>query len=183
MSSPPSSQTQPRHKYLLVIIVAAVTILIDQISKHLILESFRPGEILPVIPGLFNLTLTFNFGAAFGLWSNLPPGWREFALGASITVALSVLFYFLKQSGQRSTLSQVSLAAVLGGALGNVLDRMQHGYVIDFLDAYWGNYHWPAFNIADSAIVVGVAIVVLGPQHTPASNAAPTTSDESAKIG
>lgn len=164
-------------------IVTAGTMLIDQISKHLILESFRPGEIMPVIPGLFNLTLTFNFGAAFGLWSNLPPGWRESALGASITVALSVLFYFLKQSGQRSTLSQVSLAAVLGGALGNVLDRMQHGYVIDFLDAYWGNYHWPAFNVADSAIVVGVVIVVLGPQRTPASDPAPKNSDESAKIG
>lgn len=181
--SAPSSQSRPRRNYILIAIVTTVTILIDQISKQLILDSFRPGEVLPVIPGLFNLTLTFNFGAAFGLWSNLPPGWREFALGASITVALSVLFYFLKQSGQRSALSQISLAAVLGGALGNVLDRMRHGHVIDFLDAYWGSYHWPAFNIADSAIVVGVAIVVLGPQHIPASNHAPTTSDESAKIG
>ena len=141
-------------------------IVIDQVSKQLILNAFQPGEILPVIPGIFNLTLTFNFGAAFGLWSNLPPGWREFALGASITLALSVLFYFLRASAQRSAISQISLAAVLGGALGNVIDRFRHGYVVDFLDAYWGSYHWPAFNVADSAIVVGVAIVVLGPQHT-----------------
>ena len=77
-------------------------IVIDQVSKQLILNAFQPGEILPVIPGVFNLTLTFNFGAAFGLWSNLPPGWREFALGASITLALSVLFYFLRASAQRS---------------------------------------------------------------------------------
>lgn len=177
------SQSHRRPRYLLIVVVTAVTILIDQISKQLILNSFRPGEILPVIPGFFNLTLTFNFGAAFGLWSNLPPGWREFALGASITLALTVLFIFLRHSTQRSALSQVSLAAVLGGALGNVLDRIQHGYVIDFLDAYWGNYHWPAFNVADSAIVVGVAIVVLGPQQTPASDRSATTSDASSKIG
>jgi signal peptidase II len=183
MSQSLSPESSPRRRYLLIIVVAALTILIDQISKQLILNSFRPGEILPIIPGFFNLTLTFNFGAAFGLWSNLPPGWREFALGASITLALTVLFFFLRHSAQRSALSQVSLAAVLGGALGNVLDRIQHGYVIDFLDAYWGNYHWPAFNVADSAIVVGVAIVVLGPQYTPAPDQHATPSDGSSKIG
>lgn len=161
------SHSPRRYRYTLILLVASITIIIDQISKQLILNAFQPGEVLPVVPGFFNLTLTFNFGAAFGLWSNLPPGWREVALGASITLALLVLMYFLRHSAQRSTLSQVSLAAVLGGALGNVIDRFRHGYVIDFLDAYWGTYHWPAFNIADSAIVVGVAIVVLGPQpHT-----------------
>lgn len=165
------SHSPRRYRYTLILLVASITIIIDQISKQLILNAFQPGEVLPVVPGFFNLTLTFNFGAAFGLWSNLPPGWREVALGASITLALLVLMYFLRHSAQRSTLSQVSLAAVLGGALGNVIDRFRHGYVIDFLDAYWGTYHWPAFNIADSAIVVGVAIVVLGPQpHTTTAN-------------
>jgi signal peptidase II len=178
MSSVPSPSHTPRYRYSLIILVTAVTIIIDQISKQLILNAFQPGELLPVIPGFFNLTLTFNFGAAFGLWSNLPPGWREFALGASITLALTVLIYFLRYSAQRSALSQISLAAVLGGALGNVIDRFRHGYVVDFLDAYWGNHHWPAFNIADSAIVVGVAIVVLGPQHAPTTETATKTPEK-----
>lgn len=172
------SQSKTRRgSYLLIAVVALLTIGTDQISKHLILNAFQPGEILPVVPGFFNLTLTFNFGAAFGLWSNLPPGWREAALFMSITLALSVLFFFLRHPTQQSALSQASLAAVLGGAIGNVIDRMRFGYVIDFLDAYWGAHHWPAFNIADSAIVIGVTIVVLSPQRPPAKATEPSTSE------
>lgn len=166
-------ESPKRGSFLLIAVVALSTIIADQISKQLILDTFQPGEILPVVPGFFNLTLTFNFGAAFGLWSSLPPGWRECALGISITLALTVLFLFLRHPTQQSALSQASLAAVLGGALGNVIDRMRHGYVIDFLDAYWGSHHWPAFNIADSAIVIGVAIVVLGPQRAPTLKSEP----------
>ena len=165
MATLQSTSLPKRGSSLLILIVAVGTIIADQISKQLILNAFQPGETLTVIPGFFNLTLTFNFGAAFGLWSSLPPGWREVALGISITLALSVLFFFLRHPTQQSALSQASLAAVLGGALGNVIDRMRHGYVVDFLDAFWGAHHWPAFNIADSAIVIGVAIVVLGPQR------------------
>lgn len=185
MSSVTTPSNNQRYRFSLIALVAAITIVIDQISKQLILNAFQPGEVMPVIPGVFSLTLTFNFGAAFGLWSNLPPGWRELALGASITLALLVLVYFLKHSAQRSILSQTSLAMVLGGALGNVIDRFRHGYVVDFLDAYWGNHHWPAFNVADSAIVVGVAIVVLSPQHTPAVDSAPKSAESKSpeKIG
>lgn len=146
--------------------VAAFTILIDQISKHLILKTFRPGEILPVIPGLFNLTLTFNPGAAFGLWSNLPPGWRELALGLSIALALVAVGIFLLHPNCQSTLARVSLSAVLGGAIGNIIDRFTYGSVVDFLDFYIGVYHWPAFNVADSAIFLGIMVVVFLP-HNP----------------
>jgi signal peptidase II len=164
----------------LVVSVAALTIIIDQISKQLVLRAFRPGEVLPVIPGLFNLTLTFNPGAAFGLWSNLPAGWREVALGLSITLALVAVVVFLLHPNCQSTLARVSLSAVLGGAIGNIIDRFTYGSVVDFLDFYLGDYHWPAFNIADSAIFLGIVCVVLLP-HKPAtpSSSAPCCERES----
>jgi len=161
----------------LIVGVAAFTILIDQISKQLILKTFRPGEILPVIPGFFNLTLTFNPGAAFGLWSNLPSGWREVALGLSIALALVAVVVFLMHPNCQSTLARVSLSAVLGGAVGNIIDRFTYGSVVDFLDFYFGNYHWPAFNIADSAIFLGIMVVVFLP-HKPQAPECTTKKNE-----
>ncbi len=155
--------------YLLVFGVAVSTIIIDQISKRLVLSTFQLGELHPVIPGFFNLTLTFNRGAAFGLWGDLPPGWRECALGVSIALALGVVFFFLKQPAYQNTLGRVSLAGILGGALGNVLDRFTHSAVVDFLDVYLGTYHWPAFNVADSAITLGVLALILMPQKKTSS--------------
>ena len=161
------SASLPRRRALtLIFSVAAFTVLIDQISKQLILNTFRPGEVVPVIPGLFNLTLTFNPGAAFGLWANLPGGWRELALGVSITLAIVAVFAFLLHPNCQSTLARASLSAVLGGAIGNILDRCTYGSVVDFLDFYLGAYHWPAFNIADSAIFMGIMVVVFLPHKT-----------------
>jgi signal peptidase II len=164
---------------MLIAAVTAVTIIIDQISKQLILAKFQPGEILPVIPGLFNLTLTFNPGAAFGLWTNLPSGWREFALGASIALALTVVVIFLRQPMYQSTLARISLSAILGGALGNIIDRLLYGSVVDFLDVYIGNSHWPAFNVADSAISLGVIVLVFLPQRTASTQSSGDTSQQS----
>jgi signal peptidase II len=161
----------------LILGVAAFTILIDQISKQLILKTFRPGEILPVIPGFFNLTLTFNPGAAFGLWSNLPSGWREVALGLSIALALVAVVVFLMHPNCQSTLARVSLSAVLGGAVGNIIDRFTYGSVVDFLDFYFGDYHWPAFNVADSAIFLGIMVVVFLP-HKPQAPECTTKNNE-----
>lgn len=142
------------------------TILLDQVSKHLVLQNFQPGEIRPIIDGVFNLTLTFNRGAAFGLWSGLPPGWREGVLALTILFALLVIAYLLTRSYYQNALSQIALSAILGGACGNIIDRVRLGAVVDFLDFYYGSYHWPAFNIADSAICVGVAILLLFPTKT-----------------
>lgn len=155
--------------------VAAITIIIDQISKHLILTSLLPGEVVPVVPGFFNLTLTFNPGAAFGLWSNLPGGWREFALGISIALALGVVVFFLRQPAYQSLVARISLSAVLGGALGNIIDRCVYGSVVDFLDVYLGQSHWPAFNVADSAISLGVIALVLLPHPPTACGDSPKT--------
>jgi signal peptidase II len=163
MTQRSSAPLLTRTALTLVSSVAALTILIDQISKQLILNTFRPGEVLPVIPGFFNLTLTLNPGAAFGLWSNLPGGWREFALGVSITLAIVAVCIFLLHPNCQSTLARVSLSAVLGGAIGNIIDRCTYGSVVDFLDFYLGSYHWPAFNIADSAIFMGIMVVVFLP--------------------
>jgi signal peptidase II len=149
--------------------VAAITIIIDQISKYLILTSLIPGEVVPVVPGFFNITLTFNPGAAFGLWSNLAPGWRELALALSIALALGVVFFFLRQPAYQSLVAKISLSAVLGGAIGNIIDRLVYGSVVDFLDVYIGQSHWPAFNVADSAISLGVIALVLLP-HPPTSS-------------
>jgi signal peptidase II len=178
MTSCCSHSPLKRRALSLIVSVAAFTILIDQISKQLILKTFRPGEVLPVIPGFFNLTLTFNPGAAFGLWSNLPSGWREVALGLSIALALVAVIAFLLHPNCQSTLARVSLSAVLGGAIGNIIDRFTYGSVVDFLDFYISDYHWPAFNVADSAIFLGIMFVVFLP-HKPATQAsAPTTENE-----
>ncbi|MEY4669808.1 MAG: Lipoprotein signal peptidase [Pseudomonadota bacterium] len=177
MTSCCSSSPLKRRGISLIITVATFTILIDQISKQLILKTFRPGEILSVIPGLFNLTLTFNPGAAFGLWSNLPSGWREVALGVSILLALVAVVVFLLHPNCQTPLARVSLSAVLGGAIGNIIDRFTYGSVVDFLDFYIGDYHWPAFNIADSAIFLGIMVVVFLP-HKPATPESVSTEEK-----
>ena len=154
---------------LLVSIVCLLTIASDQVSKSLVRANFYEGEVRPVIDGFFNLTLTFNRGAAFGLWSNLPNGWREVVLGVTICIALLVVSFFLTRSYYQNSASQVALAGILGGAIGNVIDRLRFGGVVDFLDVYHQTYHWPAFNVADSAICVGVGLLILFPhkEHRP----------------
>jgi signal peptidase II len=160
------TQAQPRPiRWFLVSAVALITVLADQLSKMWVLQSFRERDVLPVIPGFFNLTLAYNPGAAFGLWTGLGDGTRQLVLGLTILVALTVVFVFLKQTAHRGWAPQTALAAILGGAVGNILDRISHsGRVVDFLDFYWDVHHWPAFNVADSAICVGVAVLVLLPQ-------------------
>ena len=146
---------------LVPLLVTSLTIIVDQMTKVAVLSSFRPGEILPIIDGLFNLTLTFNYGAAFGLWSWLAPGTRELVLGLTILGAMGLVGYFLTRPYYRTLSAQLALSAILGGAIGNVVDRIRLGAVVDFLDFYVGNNHWPAFNVADSAICVGVAVLLL----------------------
>jgi signal peptidase II len=148
----------------LVLLVVTLVVVCDQITKHLALKSFQLGEIRPVVYGLFNLTLSFNRGAAFGLWSGLESGWREVVLGTTVLLAMSVVGYLLTRPYYNARVAQIALAGILGGAIGNVIDRFRYGAVIDFLDFYLGNSHWPAFNIADSAICVGVGLLLILPK-------------------
>lgn len=169
---------RPRRKLFTVTAVALLTILADQISKQVVLQRLTLGELRPVIPNLWNLTLTFNRGAAFGLWSNLPPGWREAVLALTACAAIGVVILFLRQPAYQGIVTQAGLAAVLGGALGNIIDRVRFGAVVDFLDFYVGTYHWPAFNIADSAICCGVATLLLWPARPPARAASQPSAPE-----
>ena len=157
----PDSSHHKARSLLLAAFVTAATTFLDQLSKSVILQSFQPGEVRPIITALFNLTLTFNKGAAFGLWSWLTPGTRELVLGLTILFAVAVVTYLLTRTYNKDPLSQAALAAILGGALGNVIDRVRIGAVVDFLDFYLGTWHWPAFNVADSAICVGVSILLI----------------------
>jgi signal peptidase II len=152
--------TFSKRNFIIVSIVTLLTIASDQISKDLIRAYFVEGEVRPVIPDFFNLTLTYNRGAAFGLWSNLPNVWREIVLAVTICLALLVIAFFLTRAYYQNALSQIALAGILGGAVGNIIDRLRFGGVVDFLDVYAGSYHWPAFNIADSAICVGVVLLI-----------------------
>jgi len=154
-------------KLFFVTLVVALVIAADQISKNLVLQSLQPGQLVPIVPNFFNLTLTYNPGAAFGLWTSLTGWYRILAIVFSTAVALCAVLYFLRHKQYARAWPQVALALILGGALGNIIDRVQHGAVVDFLDFYLDSYHWPAFNVADSAICVGVfALIFYKPPKT-----------------
>lgn len=143
--------------------VIFVVLVLDQGTKWYVEQTFDKHELLPVISGFFNLTRTYNYGAAFGLFAGLADGTREIVLLGTAFVALAVVAYFLRHPHYQGRLAQTSLALVLGGAAGNLIDRFSRGAVVDFLDFYVGSYHWPAFNVADSAICTGVALLLLVP--------------------
>ncbi len=145
----------------IVMAISAVVAVLDQVSKNIALSAMEPGEQHPVIPGFFNIVLVFNRGAAFGMFSGLDDGIRHYALGAATLLALCAVFYFLYKEFKKSAISRFALALILGGAVGNIIDRVGRGEVVDFLDFYFSEYHWPAFNVADSAICVGVGLLLL----------------------
>jgi signal peptidase II len=153
----------------IVVLVATITTLIDQVTKWAVLQLLNPGEQVEVIRGFFSLTLLFNKGAAFGLFAGIESdALRYTLLGLSTLVALSVLGYVLLRDFCEDVPGQCVVGTVLGGAVGNIIDRVRLGEVIDFLDFYLGSHHWPAFNVADSAICVGVILLLLRkPRCTP----------------
>lgn len=142
-------------------IVALVCVLLDQLSKIWILQNFQLAEVDPVIPGFFNLTLHFNKGAAFGLFAGLEDGYRQIVLGLFSKLAVILLFFYLIYEFYNSKFGQLCIGLIFGGAIGNLIDRAYRGEVVDFLDVYVSGYHWPAFNVADSCICVGVFLLIL----------------------
>ncbi|MEO6353861.1 MAG: signal peptidase II [Burkholderiaceae bacterium] len=138
--------------------IAAIIILLDQLSKITIAKLFTYGESLAVT-SFFNLVLAYNKGAAFSFLAT-GSGWQRYFFTAIGVVAALVIVYMLQRhAGQR--LFCWALALILGGAIGNVIDRIMYGHVIDFLDVHFGGWHWPAFNIADSAIFIGAGLFIL----------------------
>ncbi|MDC9581102.1 signal peptidase II [Xenorhabdus sp. PR6a] len=139
--------------------LVVVVLILDLGSKHLVLQHFTLYESIPLIP-YFNLTYAQNLGAAFSFLAD-KGGWQRwfFALVAvAITVVLLVMLY---RSNARQKLSNIAYALVIGGALGNLFDRLVHGFVVDFIDFYVGQWHFPTFNIADSAICIGAALIII----------------------
>ncbi|OFZ20614.1 MAG: signal peptidase II [Bdellovibrionales bacterium GWB1_55_8] len=149
-------------KYLILTVITLVIIGLDQWTKQLVVGSFRLGESISIIPGLFNLTYVRNPGAAFGLLAQSHPAFRiPFFIIVPI-VALGAIGYIFRKLPTDDIRLSSALSLVMGGAIGNLIDRALFGYVIDFLDFHWRYaYHFPAFNVADSAICVGVGILML----------------------
>jgi signal peptidase II len=137
---------------------SAAIVLADQLTKWAVLAHFAPGE-RRELTGFFNLVLVFNKGAAFSFLADAA-GWQTPILVSFALVAAVIVSVLLVRSPGRP-LFCAGLALILGGALGNVIDRLRFGYVVDFLDVHAGAWHWPAFNVADSAITVGAALLIL----------------------
>lgn len=138
--------------------LALVVVALDQVTKLLIEQQFDYGDVLP-ITSFFNLVLTYNKGAAFSFLA-AASGWQKYLL-AAIGIGASIFIVFLLARHGAQRLFALALALILGGAVGNVIDRLAYGHVIDFLDFHLAGWHWPAFNVADSAIVCGAALLIL----------------------
>ena len=149
-------------KYYLQFFGSAFAVLfLDQLTKWLSLDFIEPFQGISVIPGFFNLVLVFNRGIAFGILNRSDPGLSCLLLSAmTLLVIATIIIFFLKMKDAQKW-PVFSLSLIVGGASGNLADRLHHGYVIDFLDFYIKSYHWPAFNVADSAVTIGTILFLI----------------------
>lgn len=138
--------------------IAVIVILLDQITKVIIVGTMQLGD-GHLVTSFFNIVRVHNTGAAFSFLAKAAGWQRWFFIGLGLAAAVLIIWMLKRHSGQR--MFSWALALVLGGAVGNVIDRVVHGYVVDFLDFHWSGYHFPAFNVADSAITVGAALLIL----------------------
>lgn len=138
--------------------LAAAVVGLDQLTKAAVERVFDYGDVHPVT-GFFNLVLTYNKGAAFSFLAGASGWQKHFLTAVGIAASLFIVTLLARHGAQR--LFALALALILGGALGNVVDRVAHGHVIDFLDFHYAGWHWPVFNVADSAIVCGAALLVV----------------------
>ena len=141
------------------LMLSLLVILLDQLTKALIVRSFAFAERKAIVSGFFDLTLLYNKGAAFSFLASADGWQRWFFITLGLAAAVFMIYLLIRHSGQR--LFSLALALILGGAIGNVIDRIFRGQVVDFLLVYYEKYFWPAFNVADSAICVGAALLIL----------------------
>ena len=139
--------------------LSAVVLITDLFTKYLVVQRFELYESVNVLP-IFNLTYVRNYGAAFSFLADYS-GWQKyFFLGLAIVISIALIVMLFKNKAELK-LQNSAYALIIGGAIGNALDRAYNGYVVDFLDFYWDIYHYPVFNIADIGIVVGAGLLIL----------------------
>jgi signal peptidase II len=148
-------------KWALTLVPALVVIVLDQLTKAMVLARMDLHESMPIVDGFFALTYVRNTGAAFGIFAGHDSAFRVPALLAVAGLALGVLLWFVRTVPADRKIVIAACGAVLGGAIGNMIDRAAYGEVIDFFDVYVGTWHWPAFNVADAAITCGVIVLCL----------------------
>ena len=139
--------------------VSALVVAADQLTKWLATSSIALHERIPVLP-FFDWTLTYNRGVAFSLFND-GQGWQRYGLSAFALLVAGAFTYWMAHLRRDERASALALALVIGGAIGNVIDRLRLGHVVDFVLLYWKDWSWPAFNVADSAIVCGAVLLVV----------------------
>ena len=168
--SPTTSATSPARIWPW-LLWALVLVLLDQLTKQWILRHYALWDSTP-ITSFFNIVRAHNTGAAFSFLAN-HSGWQRWLfVGIGVVATVLIVWQLRKYPAQK--LFCLALASILGGAIGNVLDRLMHGYVVDFLDFYWGSYHFPAFNVADMGITIGAALLIADELLRSRQPAAPT---------
>ncbi len=152
--------------------VTMLFLVVDQLTKQYVVSSMELHQSINVLP-FFNITYAQNPGAAFSFLAD-QPGWQRWFFTVIAVIASTIFFIWLKKTPAKQRLLAIALACMLSGALGNLVDRVIYGYVIDFLDFYLGQYHWPTFNIADSIIFIGASLMIIdsfkSQQSDPVSN-------------
>jgi signal peptidase II len=150
-----------RNKYVRLAGIALVIVTMDMVTKAIVLRAMPLYKSITVIPGVFSLTHIQNPGGAFGFLSQLSPTLRLTIFLVGSAVAIVLVFYFYATTPDTHPWLSLAFAFIFGGALGNLIDRLRFGAVVDFLDFYIGSAHWPAFNVADSAITIGITVFVI----------------------
>ena len=145
-----------KKKTFLLWLPASAVVVLDQISKIILAHNIPKYSSIPVIKGFFNLVHVRNRGMAFGLMNRPGHGFKFYFLVAATLVAIVLLLFWFRKVKDTDHPTTIGISLILGGAIGNLIDRIRLGEVIDFLDFYLGSYHWPAFNVADAAITVGI---------------------------
>ncbi|MBU4317694.1 MAG: signal peptidase II [Proteobacteria bacterium] len=147
-----------KRKYQLLLIISSIVVMMDQLTKALVVAKIPLYKTIAVIPGFFNLTHLRNPGVAFGMFSGGNSNLQQMLLMGAAICAVCVIFYFYSKTGQEFPLMLIGFSLIVGGAVGNLIDRFRFSGVVDFVEVYVGKYTWPAFNVADSAICIGVSI-------------------------
>ncbi len=148
-----------KNKYFWTGAIVAVVLLLDQYTKYIVEKNLRLHEVITVVPGCFNLTHVRNPGAAFSILATAPAAFRTVFFTTVTIIAVVVIIVLIKKTHERLLIFAFSL--VMGGALGNLIDRIRYGEVVDFIQWYYQSYYWPSFNVADSAITIAVVLLAV----------------------